>query len=190
MAKYLAKIKKIKQNWATSENFGICFDISFECCDKNWSLDGRLDIAPLQLHKFPTQIRDFFFVSIFISIFYLSFSLFSNSWCISNTKLTLLDIKFRFTYSVFRFTLKHRKLPQYFVTNCRYDKERAYKPINTNQQKKHKHARKIIWCSTPFRKSVSTKVRKPFLSLLVLHYPKNYTFSKNYNRDNTQSKQD
>lgn len=86
--------------------------------------------------------------------------------------------------------LKHRKLPQYFVTNCRYDQERAYKPINTNQQKKHKHARKIIWGSTPFRKSVSTKVRKPFLSLLVLHYPKNYTFSKNYNRDNTQSKQD
>ena len=99
MAKYLAKIKKIKQNWATSENFGICFDISFECCDKNWSLDGRLDIAPLQLHKFPTQIRDFFFVSIFISIFHLSFSLFSNSWWISNSKLTLLDIKFRFSYS-------------------------------------------------------------------------------------------
>ena len=53
-----------------------------------------------------------------------------------------------------------------------YNKKLTHKTTDTNHQKHSKHKRKIIWFTPPFSKNVSTKIKKSFLSLLDLHFPK------------------
>ena len=69
-----------------------------------------------------------------------------------------------------------------------YNKQLTYKPTDTKHQKHSKHKRKIIWFNPPFSKNVSTKIRKSFLSLFNLHFPRNLIYNGMFNRKENQSK--
>ena len=58
-----------------------------------------------------------------------------------------------------------------------YNKKLTYKHTDTNHQRHSKHKRKIISFNSPFSKNVSTKIGQSFLSLLDLHFPRNYIYS-------------
>ena len=64
-----------------------------------------------------------------------------------------------------------------------YNKKLTYKPTDTNHQKNSQHKRKIIWFNPPFSKNASLKIGKSFLSLLDLHFPRNYVNSSIFNRN-------
>ena len=64
-----------------------------------------------------------------------------------------------------------------------YNKKLSYKLTDTKHQKYSKHKRKIIWFNPPFSKNVSTKIRKYFLSLLDLHFPRNHIYCSIFNRN-------
>ena len=57
------------------------------------------------------------------------------------------------------------------------NKKLSFKPTDIKHQKHSKHKGKIIWFNPPFSKNVSTKIRKSFLSLLDLHFPRNHIYS-------------
>ena len=63
-----------------------------------------------------------------------------------------------------------------------YNKKLSYEPTDTKYKKHSKHKRKNIWFNPPFNINVSTKIGKSFLSLLDLHFPRNYTYSSILNR--------
>ena len=63
VTKCLAKRKNIRQNWAISENFGICLCVIFGCIGKNCFLERRLDIS-LILHEILWFYFRFFFSKI------------------------------------------------------------------------------------------------------------------------------
>ena len=67
------------------------------------------------------------------------------------------------------------------------NKKITYKTTGTNQQKHSKHKRNI-WFNPPFSKNVSTKIGKSFLSLLDLHFPKNYIYKSIINRNKKEDK--
>ena len=69
-----------------------------------------------------------------------------------------------------------------------YNKQLTYKPTDTKHQKHSKHKWKIIWFNPPFSKNVPTKIRKSFLSLFNLHFPRNLIYNGMFNRKENQSK--
>ena len=64
-----------------------------------------------------------------------------------------------------------------------YNKKLTYKHTDTNHQRHSKHKRKILWFNSPFSKNVSKKISKSFLSLLDLHFPRNYIYNSIFNRN-------
>ena len=70
-----------------------------------------------------------------------------------------------------------------FIPQSGYNKKLTYKPRDTNQEKHSKQKRKIIWFNAPSSKNVSTKTGKSFLSLLDLHFPKNYIYNDIFHRN-------
>ena len=64
-----------------------------------------------------------------------------------------------------------------------YNKKLSYKPTETKHQKHSKQKRKVIWFNELFSENVSAKIGKAFLSLLDLHFPRNYIYSSIFNRN-------
>ena len=64
-----------------------------------------------------------------------------------------------------------------------YNKKLSYKPTDTKHQKHSKQKRKVIWFNELFSENVSAKIGKAFLSLLDLHFPRNYIYSSIFNRN-------
>ena len=110
---WLAKSKKMKQNWTRPENLNICFCGSFDrYCQKLLLLllffffggGGREGTGETVHWPMPTpNFENFFSFPIFLKSSVLSLKLFGNSWSKSHTKFIVLDIKFRSTFGELNF---------------------------------------------------------------------------------------
>ena len=61
-------------------------------------------------------------------------------------------------------------------------------PSTSNQENKNKNRqRNVIWFNLPCSKSVTTRIGKSFLYLIDIHFPKNRTFEKIFNRKDVKA---
>ena len=64
------------------------------------------------------------------------------------------------------------------------DKAVYHAPSTSNQENKNKnHQWNTIWFYLSYTKSATTKIGESFLNLIDLHFPKNHTFNKIFNRN-------
>ena len=112
---WLAKSKKMKQNWTRPENLNVCFCGSFDhYCQKLLLLllllllffffSGGEGAGETGHWAMPTpNFENFFSFLIFLKSSVLSLKLFSNSWSKSQAKFIILDIKFRSNFGELNF---------------------------------------------------------------------------------------
>ena len=61
-------------------------------------------------------------------------------------------------------------------------------PSGSNQENKNKNCqRNVLWFNLPCSKSVTTRIGQSFLYLIDIHFPKNHTFNKIFNRNNVKA---
>ena len=68
------------------------------------------------------------------------------------------------------------------------DKVVFHAPSASNQENKNKNCqRNVLWFNLPCSKSVTTRIGQSFLYLIDIHFPKNHTFNKIFNRNNVKA---
>ena len=68
------------------------------------------------------------------------------------------------------------------------DKVVFHAPSASNQENKNKnYQRNVLWFNLPCSKSVTTRIGQSFLYLIDIHFPKNHTFNKIFNRNNVKA---
>ena len=75
------------------------------------------------------------------------------------------------------------------LNKARYlDKVVYHAPSASNQENKNKNCqRNVLWFNLPCSKSVTTRIGQSFLYLIDIHFPKNHTFNKIFNRNNVKA---
>ena len=64
------------------------------------------------------------------------------------------------------------------------DKVAHYPPGASNLENKDKNRQwSVTWFNLPYSKSITTRIGQSFLYLIDVHFPKNHTFSKIFNRN-------
>ena len=68
------------------------------------------------------------------------------------------------------------------------DKVAYHAPSASNQENKNKNFRSnFVWFNLPCSKSATTRIGQSFLYLIDIHFPKNHTFNKIFNRNNVKA---
>ena len=67
------------------------------------------------------------------------------------------------------------------------DKVAYHAPSAGNQENNKNCQRNVVWFNLPCSKSVTTKIDQSFIYLIDIHFPKNHTFNKKFNRNNVKA---